>query len=732
MGGVNGTWLNEHRLRPEEPTPLTVGSILRVGPYDMVLHGPDTPVDGEERGQGEVISAPITPGLAAVTATAGLSTPALAPVAEQPTLPPAPQSDAPLALYLARDTIAVEPGKQVDVKVDVENRADQEDRVTLRVRGIDSAWVNEPDEFVAIPPGQTVSVPFSIRPPRGQSIPTGRQRLRIELASQRYPEAKIGVSATLTVGEFIAFEADMEPKELRLPGRTTITIHNTGNAPSEFKVVGRDLQQVIRFRGEREGIQLQPNQVANIELALEPREMNWFGEGDEYPFDVEVIAAGGAKRTLPGEAIARSLIPTPWMYVLLFAVVFFCGLGSLALITNWDRLLGIGPTATPTPTLNFDQFGATQTSIAQFQTAVVATQSGAASQVAQTAVVEGDSDQDRLADVQETLSGTDPNNPDTDGDGLKDGDEVLIYTTDPRNRDSDGDILSDFDEITIYKTNPNMNDTDGDRITDGLEVAQGTDPLVPTLATATVAPPTITLPPATATWTPPPAATATATLVPPTATFTVVPPTATATLVPATATATLPPPLPGLACVLTPPVIDGVLNVGTEWPGEPLFSFQPTVVGAERIVRVYAVRDASRLYFGFLINDAANEASDSVRLYFDTTNNGGDPDTADRFFQVTRDGSRLLWAGVGNNLDGQEWNSNYTSTNWTAAVGEAGSGQWVVEMQIDAVAEMGALSDPFALMAQVLYTGDLATYPSTAATNQANTWQDFANILCQP
>jgi hypothetical protein len=34
-------------------------------------------------------------------------------------------------------------------------------------------------------------------------------------------------------------------------------------------------------------------------------------------------------------------------------------------------------------------------------------------------------------------------------------------------------------------------------------------------------------------------------------------------------------------------------------------------------------------------------------------------------------------------------------------------------------------------MAQVLYTGDLATYPSTAATNQANTWQDFANALCQ-
>ena len=74
--------------------------------------------------------------------------------------------------------------------------------------------------------------------------------------------------------------------------------------------------------------------------------------------------------------------------------------------------------------------------------------------------------------------------------------------------------------------------------------------------------------------------------------------------------------------------------------------------------------------------------------------------------------------------------SNYTSSNWTAAVGEPGNGQWVVEMQVDAVAELGALSDPFGLMAQVLYTGDLASYPSTASSSQANTWQDIDNVLC--
>lgn len=58
-----------------------------------------------------------------------------------------------------------------------------------------------------------------------------------------------------------------------------------------------------------------------------------------------------------------------------------------------------------------------------------------------------DSDHDGLTDAQEKIYGTDPNNPDTDGDGLSDGDEVLIWHTNPLNPDSDGDGYSDGTEV---------------------------------------------------------------------------------------------------------------------------------------------------------------------------------------------------------------------------------------------------------------------------------------------
>ena len=92
-----------------------------------------------------------------------------------------------------------------------------------------------------------------------------------------------------------------------------------------------------------------------------------------------------------------------------------------------------------------------------------------------------DTDGDGLSDGDEILVyGTDPLNPDTDGDGLSDGDEILRYRTDPLSADTDEDGLSDYDEIYVHGTDPNNPDTDGDGFSDGQEIAMGTDPLDPT------------------------------------------------------------------------------------------------------------------------------------------------------------------------------------------------------------------------------------------------------------
>ncbi len=89
-----------------------------------------------------------------------------------------------------------------------------------------------------------------------------------------------------------------------------------------------------------------------------------------------------------------------------------------------------------------------------------------------------DKDMDGLGKCLEKEIGTDPNNPDTDGDGLNDGEEYLTYKTNPLQTDTDLDGLNDYEEVKVAKTNPLIADTDGDGLKDGEEVNKyKTDPL---------------------------------------------------------------------------------------------------------------------------------------------------------------------------------------------------------------------------------------------------------------
>jgi hypothetical protein len=91
---------------------------------------------------------------------------------------------------------------------------------------------------------------------------------------------------------------------------------------------------------------------------------------------------------------------------------------------------------------------------------------------------------DGIPDDWKVAHGLDPNDPavafeDPDHDGLTNLEEFQ-HGTDPHNPDTDGDGLSDGDEVHVYHTNPLLADTDGDGIPDGVEIQTGSDPLDPT------------------------------------------------------------------------------------------------------------------------------------------------------------------------------------------------------------------------------------------------------------
>lgn len=102
-----------------------------------------------------------------------------------------------------------------------------------------------------------------------------------------------------------------------------------------------------------------------------------------------------------------------------------------------------------------------------------------------------DDDNDNLSDEQERILGTDSLDPDSDGDGARDGIDVFPLDAkewrdsdqdgvgDNQDADNDNDGLNDDDEVFIFGTNPLNPDTDGDQLPDNEEITLGTSALKP-------------------------------------------------------------------------------------------------------------------------------------------------------------------------------------------------------------------------------------------------------------
>jgi hypothetical protein len=167
------------------------------------------------------------------------------------------------------------------------------------------------------------------------------------------------------------------------------------------------------------------------------------------------VVDGSTTLTNPGDAVAVALV----------AVV-----GPPVQLTAATTTVAQPTTVVPSPPTSTTSPATTTTSTTSTTT---------------TTAVPVDTDDDGLTDGEEAGLGTDPNDPDSDGDSIDDGDEVGTYGTDPLAADSDGDGIDDYAEIDTHGTDPLNPDSDGDGLQDGYEAIPGpgfqgnTDPLDP-------------------------------------------------------------------------------------------------------------------------------------------------------------------------------------------------------------------------------------------------------------
>jgi uncharacterized membrane protein len=396
------------------------------------------------------------------------------------------ESLGPVGVTMGTMQFAVAPGDSITVPLTVLNRGLAQATFRLGIDGIPVGWVSTSTPAVTLRPGENREIAMQIRPPLVSASPAGRRKFRLVVMNQEFPDQVVKVDCILTLAAFTQFSAALDPQEEEAGKPVNVIVKNEGNTRQSFHLScdspGNQLIfEYLEPAGAAQAVSSQPSQppgastgsrsldyaVIHIppgetgifRFVARPRTRPLLGSPAPYPYQAIVRAEHKESPPLPGAINGRGWIP---VWVLAVFLILCLWMGFSATFTFFgDR---------------FQSGRATQTAAAATAQVISVTETIVANQTAAAIAGVQDSDGDGLTNQQEAGYGTDPNNADTDRDGLLDGQEILSLGTNALLADSDGDGLTDGDEVK-RGTNPLNPDTDGDGLRDGDEVRIGTDPL---------------------------------------------------------------------------------------------------------------------------------------------------------------------------------------------------------------------------------------------------------------
>ncbi len=351
-----------------------------------------------------------------------------------------------VALYPA--TVSLSAGEQTVVQVELFNQSLGADVYLLSLLGLPAGTAEFAQRSIPLNAGARTSLPITfVAPEEGspqmRALQAGNFPFQLLVTSQTNQEETAVLNALLLVSPLEAFTLNIWPSQMSNPGNCRILIRNDGNFTTQYNLVAKDERGQLRFDGETAHITLAPGKAVTQKLRVGHNKRPFTGDAYAIPFTVEVRTRNGMVKTYQAAIRVTPQLPKWVVPVAQFALVLFLILLVVAIASTQ---IGGGIPRTP----------------ASNSSAPISTL---------------DSDNDALTDEEEATFGTDPNNPDSDYDGLSDGDEMHNLNLNPLNSDTDEDGLPDGAEVNIYGTNPLQADTDGDGINDLDEVQQQSDPL---------------------------------------------------------------------------------------------------------------------------------------------------------------------------------------------------------------------------------------------------------------
>jgi hypothetical protein len=183
---------------------------------------------------------------------------------------------------------------------------------TLRVLGLDPAWVVIDRTQLSLFPAMTETVSVTVTPPDG--LPAGEQRFAVQVRELTPPYSTAITELDLEIPRAPAANLGMDPRTVTA-GRTGsfgLLVENVGNTSLVGRLVGTDEQERIRYRFHPENVDLPPGEHAAIELRVKARR-KVFGQPAIRPFSVTVDDGEPPDPDRPGPRAQATFLQRPYL-----------------------------------------------------------------------------------------------------------------------------------------------------------------------------------------------------------------------------------------------------------------------------------------------------------------------------------------------------------------------------------------------------------------------------------
>jgi hypothetical protein len=242
--------------------------------------------------------------------------------------------------------LSVVPGEPAVITVSVANTGGIISGHRVRVLGVDPRWVSVDQDQLSLFPDSAGVCVVTLTLPRG--VPAGPRTVSIEVTELTPPHGREVVSVEVTVPAEPALKVGLDPVSVT-GGRSAsvaVLVENTGNAPLDVSLDGREETGEVRFRFDDPAPAVAPGEHRVGAAVLRARRP-WFGSPKVRPYTIvagppgaPVVAAGTwlQKARLSRGALALTGLLAA---ATVFAVVIAVALSQVVTNSNADRNLAL-------------------------------------------------------------------------------------------------------------------------------------------------------------------------------------------------------------------------------------------------------------------------------------------------------------------------------------------------------------------------------------------------------